>query len=365
MSLFIGFGSGVNGALTISSNTTEAPIDSGCSGSSGSTSLSATNASFAAGQIIYVHQSRGLNAGLSEFNQISSYSAGTITTTSALSNTYTDSGSSQAQVRVVPQYSAITIASGATYSVKGWDGNVGGIFVVLCNGPITIAGTLSVNGASGSISNSINGAGGGYRGGAGDNGGDNLAQQGESEVGVGTASSANNGSGGGTGYAATGGAVYMTDATFATKFVFGGGGGGAEASGTGATGGNGAGLIFLVYKSLTVTGAITANGGAGTESISSDSGGGAGGAIFLKGINSVLGSSLITASAGSSTKVGQGAPGAGGAGGSIGNNSSTTSGDGGAGIIRVESCTLSGATTPSATQVVGGHSFCGSLTAII
>jgi len=43
-----GFGNGSDGALSISADTTDAPIDSACTGTSGSTTLSATNASFAA-----------------------------------------------------------------------------------------------------------------------------------------------------------------------------------------------------------------------------------------------------------------------------------------------------------------------------
>jgi hypothetical protein len=66
------YGDGSDGVLTISSNTSEAPTDSSCSGSSGATSLSATNASFAADQIILIHQSRGTGVGQWELNVISS-----------------------------------------------------------------------------------------------------------------------------------------------------------------------------------------------------------------------------------------------------------------------------------------------------
>ena len=44
------FGDGSDGALTISSDTTDAPIDSACTGTKGATTLSATNTSFASGQ---------------------------------------------------------------------------------------------------------------------------------------------------------------------------------------------------------------------------------------------------------------------------------------------------------------------------
>ena len=98
-----GFGDGLDGDLTISSNTTEAPIDSSCSGTAGSYSLTATNASFAAGQLILIHKSRGnttVTAGEYELNKISAYVAGTITLKYALKNSYNDSGADQSQVRL-------------------------------------------------------------------------------------------------------------------------------------------------------------------------------------------------------------------------------------------------------------------------
>ena len=57
------FGDGSDGNLTISTNTTDTPIDSSCSGTSGTKSLSATNTSFTAGQIILIHQTRGTGVG--------------------------------------------------------------------------------------------------------------------------------------------------------------------------------------------------------------------------------------------------------------------------------------------------------------
>ena len=95
------FGDGSDGALTISADTTQAPTDSSCSGTAAAYTLSATNASFAAGQKILIQQSRGTGVGKWERNEIASYTAGTITLTDALTNTYTDSGASQAQVLVL------------------------------------------------------------------------------------------------------------------------------------------------------------------------------------------------------------------------------------------------------------------------
>src|SRR3990167_8129530 len=67
------FGDGSDGALTISVDTTEAPTDSAATGTVATYSLSATNASFATGQRIMIHQSRGTNAGVWEKNEIAGY----------------------------------------------------------------------------------------------------------------------------------------------------------------------------------------------------------------------------------------------------------------------------------------------------
>jgi len=118
------FGDGRDGDLVISSNTTDSPIDSSCSGTADSNSLSAFNASFATGQKIMIHQSRGTDAGVWEINEIESYNEGTIITKDPLEHTYTDSGASQAQVIVLKQYHNVTINSGVTWTAKAWDGNV-------------------------------------------------------------------------------------------------------------------------------------------------------------------------------------------------------------------------------------------------
>src|SRR3990167_5811311 len=131
MSQFLGFGQGSDGIWT-PGTITDAPIDSSCSGTVASTSLSATNPSFATGQQIWIHQARGTGTDIWEVNYIVSYVAGTITTVFPLDNTYTDSGASQAQVRVIPQYSGITISS--TLTAKPWNGNVGGAIILGCNG---------------------------------------------------------------------------------------------------------------------------------------------------------------------------------------------------------------------------------------
>lgn len=322
------FGSGTDGALTISSNTTEAPIDSACTGTSGAISLSATNASFAAGQIILIHQSRGTGAGTYQRNKIISYTAGTITLESELNATYT----SGAQVRVLPQYTNVTINSGITYSAKAWNGTVGGILAFISNGTVTVSSTGSIS-ASGT----------GYRGGAaGANGINSSPQghQGEGTTGFGTDSygSANysaNGNGGGGGSngsspqnaGAGGGGGNGTAGTDGTSIAgstrgvggstagtadlttanFGGGGGGGQGNNnSGGAGGAGGGLIFISGITLTISGSIVSNGanGAGTEG---GGGGGAGGSILLKAQTAALGTTIATSGgAGGATRGGAG-----------------------------------------------------------
>lgn len=373
MSQFHGFGAGGDGVVSLSG--TEAPIDSACTGTATTQSLSATNASFAANQIVLIHQTQGTGAGAWETNQVQAYVAGTITTTGDLINTY----GSGAQTRVLKQYSGVTVSS--SYTAKAWDGTVGGIIGWLCSGNTTVSNTLSAAGATG-VTQGITGAGdtartsgGGFRGGYGSQGtGFYAAGQGEGLTGVGTGSSSANGigagggsnnvseagssPGGGAGHVAAGSAGsggdtnngaaggIGSDTVDLTTMQFGGGGGGGGSRDgvlqTIAAGGSGGGICFIISRTLTVSGAITVNGGAGgTGTRKCHGGGGAAGSVFIKTFGSILGSGLITATGGA------GASGGG-----------ATAGSGADGRVRVESCTITGDSTPVSSQVLGGFSFC-------
>ena len=374
MARFLGLGNGSDGLVTLSG--THAPVDSSCSGTSGASSLTATNASFAAGQRIFVNQTRGgANVGKYEDNTIESYTAGTITTVHPLENTYTDSGDSQAQVLVVPEYSGVTISG--TFTAKKWDGNIGGIVPIVCNGKTTISGTLDGSGTDGVIQSSPSAtSGGGFRGGASvKNAGTGSAYTGEGSAGAsGLDGSAANGNGGGAGDAdgtttgagggggsygtqgtagsafgsATGGQPGNTvgDATIALIFLGGGGGGAVKASDIdGGSGGSGGAIVVIYSKELEVSGAVTCDGGAGGGQNQKPGGGGAsGGTILCKTVKSVLGSSLMTADNGIGGDSGSGAD---------------SGGDGGDGRIRIESCSVSGTTSPTASLSTGGHAYCG------
>lgn len=294
------FGDGSDGALTISTNTTDAPIDSACSGTSGTNTLSATNASFSVGQVILIHQTQGTSAGTWMRTKISGYTAGTITTEDLLNFSY----NTGAQVLVLKQYTNVTVNSGITWTAKAWNGTVGGILGFLANGTVTITGNIFADGK-------------GYRGGSTTFA---PAFQGEGTAGIGVASASPNGNGGGgsghpdqsgagggngtqgsnnlLGWAYGGNTAGSNDLT---TMVFGGGGGGGEGSGS-SSGGNGGGIIFISGVTIVVTGSITSNGLASALPSGEGSGGaGAGGSILIKSQTATLGSNLIIANGGAST----------------------------------------------------------------
>lgn len=305
-----GFGDGSDGDLTISSNTTEAPIDASCSGTSGSTSLSATNASFSSGQLVLIHQSRGTGVGNWELNKIASYVAGTITLAHPLQNTYTDSGDSQAQVRVMRQYNNVTINASQTLTAKAWGGDVGGLLDFFAKGTVTINGSISLSG-KGYVGKTLGGSGNrhglqgegtlgagstttGSNGNAG-GGGQGGADQASGGHG-GNSSSGSNGTSGSGVSGGTGGAAAGN--TELTNAVFGGAGGtgGAKNSGWSASG-TGGGFALIIAKDITISGTIvsgaTAGSCSGTDAAAG--GGGAGGSVLIKCQTATLGTNKITA----------------------------------------------------------------------
>lgn len=334
------FGVGTAGNVTVSGSATDNPTDSACSGTALSNSLSATNASFAAGQIILIIQMKGTGAGNWELNKIASYTSGTITTTYQLQNTYSSTSPSKAQVIACPQFSDFTVNSGVTLTAKAWDGSVGGVVFKVARNNITIAGNIT-------------GDGKGFRGGGGDhdshaanrgegcgnlvypytdyyqtpldgNGGGNGYGGEASGGGGGNVSAGSNGSGSTYGLGGLG--SYGNSAL--TKIVMGGGGGGSVDSNRneyGGNGGRGGAIIILMSKNITVTGTITSKGIIGTQGYDNTSstevwgGCGAGGSILLKCERATLGTTLVTAlkgdnadqtQTGTYTKGGSGANGA-------------------------------------------------------
>lgn len=313
---WLGFGDGSDGAYNSAGNATDAPTDSSCSGTAGTTSLSATNASFANGKPILIHQTRGTGVGNWELNQISSYTAGTITLAKALQNTYTDSGASQAQVIQLKQYSSFTQNSGHTLTAKAWNGNVGGIIAFLCKGTVTITGSLSLTG-KGFVATTTDPS-------------DNTAYSGEGTAGAAVKQTTANGNGGGAGVGAAGGSNIgggggggngaagsaaqnvggttpgaggaAAGAAALTTMVFGGAGGQAVGgSSTHGFGGSGGGIAFIICNAISIGGTIVLNGNNGGTNADGGmgAGSGAGGSCLIKAITATLGTNKITASAGS------------------------------------------------------------------
>lgn len=364
MSRFLGLGTGSDGSVDLSSYT---QLKYSCSGSSGSSSLSATG-TFSAGDRLFIHQTRGSGAGNYEDNRVASYSTGTVTLVHPLENTYSDSGASQAQVLVVKEASGVT----GSLTIPAWDGNTGGLFVMACSG--TFSGDVNGNakgfrgsqgttdswggdpknaplnygyyaegtaGASGTRSNnSANGNGAG----ASSNGTDVLHQCG------GSGGSHASGATEGEEYTSNGssGSIGSTVGSASLETVFFGGGGAgcrihqSESYKLG-DGGNGGGIIIIYTNKLSSDSSLTVNGENGESPTGSDTaagGGGAGGSILIKSVSASLGT--ITAT-----------------GGSKGTGTRVDGGNGGNGRIRVEACNLSGTTSPAASTSTGGHSYCG------
>ncbi|OQB04954.1 MAG: hypothetical protein BWY19_01168 [bacterium ADurb.Bin212] len=363
MPRFLGLGNGSDGVIDLSSYT---PLSYSCSGSSGSYSLTATG-SFSAGQRLFIIQSRGSGVGEYEDNQVVSYSPGTVSLLFPLEHTYTDSGASQAQVIIVKQASGVN----GSITVPAWNGDVGGVFVMACNGI---------------FNGSVNASGKGYRGGArGLVSTSYWGAQGEGSVGfgtTGTTSSNGNGGGGsytrntpdsegqgagggGNGTAGQNGNYYIEyinfglggsivgQADLTTGIFMGGGGGGgggfddtAASTGPGQPGG---GIIVVYTNSFSSSASLITNGVDGNSSDGDQGGGGAGagGSVLIKARSAIIGSSKITANGGA-----RGAEGSWG-------------GAGGVGRIRIEACSLSGTTNPSASTAIGGHNYCGVLAGMI
>lgn len=338
------------------------PANEGCSGTSGTTSLTlAAAGSFSNGDLVLIHQTRGTGVGAWELNKITSGAGGTsLTMAHALTNTYTDSGASQAQIIELNQYNGLTLGN---TTAPVWDGSKGGIIAFLDKGTTTISGTITISGVNGSAANGGNGRG--FRGGEENNAGDpSTGYQGEGTAGAGTTSGSANGNGGGGGnkvggsnaagaggggHAASGtsgtssgssvggtGGSSVGGASLVSANLGGGGGGAAGFNAAIGGGGGGGGFMLVISSALSISGAINCNGGNGLNAVSVSSGssaGGAGGSVLLKAKTATLGTNLITAS--------------GGTGGS-GSGGSTNSGAGSVGRIHLDYKTsYTGTTTPT------------------
>ncbi|MFA6095992.1 MAG: fibronectin type III domain-containing protein, partial [Candidatus Paceibacterota bacterium] len=278
-----GGGTGADGALVVSSlNTVLSAVNFSTTGtiSAGATAvtLSATPTGLAVNDEIIIINLKGTsadsgNAGNYEFKTITAINTNTLTLNSALSYTYGDSTTQKIMVQRVPNYTDVTINSGASLIPSTWDGTKGGVLAFRSTG------TVTVNAANGINANAL-----GFAGGAGGNCGVN-AGGGESYNGTGgsggtSLTDGNSGQGGGGG-----GGVYGTLYIGAGGLagVGGGGGGGAlrgsssTTKGGGGGGGGGGSAGSLGYGGNNGVDGGVLNGGGGGNSATYALGGGGGG----------------------------------------------------------------------------------------
>jgi hypothetical protein len=414
-------GSGADGTVTVSSNKncSTDPIASGRSAgdciatgitstaASGQTiiSVSATTG-FIPNDEILIIQMTGTGQGNYEYKKISSVTPTAITVGSNLTNTYTNDGSSKAQVVRVPNYEEITINSGITLTANAWNGTTGGILPFRARTKLTNSGTIDMNGkgfsgGSGQASGGSGGTGGslgsgglngsiGFSGaagqgpGAGGSGGGGAHGAGGS--GGGTATNAGGGGGGAGAGAGGAGGSYGAVASNGGSAAGGGGGGGAVSisGGTGGNGGTG-GTVGSTYGTANLTTLFLGSGGGGGGSggggggggggegstVSSGTGGGSGGsggsggagggAIFIEtatlsnsgtirsngtgGTNGSNGNSSSTSAAAGGGLATSAATGGGGGGGGAGGGG----GGGSGGAVVVQASTLTAVGTINAT----------------
>jgi hypothetical protein len=319
------FGDGHDGTITVTEpdtiiNSYAYSVDDYIVAGTNSITLNSSTG-FYIGQEILIHQTQcsdNEEPGIYEFNSISDIQGNIIILSRGIVNNYVSSRPNTleaylAQIISVPNFISITINSGASITCKKWDGYTGGMVVLKANGIITFKdGSLGIN-----ISNS------GFRGGGTNGGGNNApGDPGEGYTGLGwqnnlTVSNCSpNTIGGGGGYgpsgyggtAGAGGALINNgeDATDASNppavaqggnffsykkpehLVFGGGGGGGGDDDLQTTpdtckGGDGAGLLILISKTIRDC-KIIANGEDGVSAGGNSGGtggGGAGGAIYI------------------------------------------------------------------------------------
>ena len=398
-------GNGADGAITISSSVNLNTIDvaSGRSCDDGGdavnysvTALTSNTATLsfspsagclASGDEILLINIQGttasiVNVGNYETLRVYSVSTNVVTFVTNKTKYYGDTGGADTGIGVtssdqrvmlqrIPNYTTVTVNSSGTITASIWDGTTGGVVAFKANTSVMVN-------SSGSISTT----GSGYNGGPSSTGTAQTGIQGESynfdsttrstsanlgAGGGGCGDTGVSGGGGGAGYGVggttgerdpsfcspggAGGGTYG-DAGLSTLFLGSGGGGGghdqSSEGGSSGAGGRGGGIVYIATDSLTVSGSITVSGNNGANantnggnSEGGGGGGGAGGSVRLEGRSLSLGTSLVTSSGGSG---GNGHP-----------SYTNDGGPGGVGRIAVFYYSLSGSSSPGATETEVGY----------
>jgi len=363
------FGTGDDGPLTVTAPDTIVNNYTSLTTNSSTYNINVSDSSeFSVGDEILIIQMQNYSnslAGTYEFAVISSMNGYNLTLDSALKNSYysgsfNSTSATSSQIIRVPQYTSLTVNSGASIVPQTWDGYVGGILVFKATGTVnvigsinssargfrggdygqSVGGTFETDGASGESYEGIGskgtrnpnhggggaGCGDGTDGGCGGSDGDGAAGGG-----YGTIGSVGAGANGGLA-----GTTYNSAEVSQLILGSGGGGGGADNSDPliGGSGGEAGGLVYITANTITVSGTISSDGRDGY--VGSDwagsGGGGSGGSVYLRGENLSLGSDLVTAAAGS--------------GGAAGGGSGDAGGDGGVGRVRLDFTAMTGSTSP-------------------
>jgi hypothetical protein len=141
--------------------------------------------------IIQMKDISGDSAGTYEFRTISSGGGtNTLNLDTPLKNNYT----SVTQIVKIPQYTSVTVNSGASITASAWDGNKGGVVSFRASGTVNIIGSITVN-DKGFLNGETYKGNIMYGGGGGGGGGDYQCSSGKAGGTGGTTNGANGGSG--------------------------------------------------------------------------------------------------------------------------------------------------------------------------
>jgi hypothetical protein len=291
-------GDGSDGSLTVSTSDMVVNNYTYLTGneSSGNSTITVNDASaFSANDEILIIQIRNDSGGIVgeyEFVDIASINGANLTLSNALtksfySGTIGTSSATITQVIRVPQYTSVTIDSGASITSPAWNGSIGGIVVFRATGLVNIIGSIDVNAT-------------GYRGGSYTtsdtattlyltNGNGEGLSYGRVNPQVACGDGCGRGATG-AGYATVGANSPRVNALSITYgyenlslLYYGAGGGGGNNNGAGgpADGGAGGGIIYISANIINISGDISSNGGAGQDYDNGAGGGAAGGSIYL------------------------------------------------------------------------------------
>ncbi|WNG16627.1 adventurous gliding motility protein AgmC [Cystobacter fuscus] len=362
-------GDGHNGPLTVSSSTTvntyaqvTANVAANATSIPVGTPVGAAT-SIPAGSLIMVHQTTGISptptsgdttpinldgtpVGTWELARVASVSGSTLTLSAPLVRGYT---ALVTQVIVVPEYTTVTVSTGASIVSHPWDGNVGGVVAFLVQGTLSHEGEIRANeqgfrggaflvdtsgttactelervGPSGArkgegIANTRYGAGNTGRGNVANGGGGGVCVRsgGGGGGGAGAGGLGGNSADGSRPYGGLGGAALSS--TSLTRLTFGGGGGAGHGQTTaGQPAGNGGGIVFVRAGQLDGTGVFDASGATPEQAAEAGGGGGGGGTLYLRVARAAsCGSLNAFGGAGGRTTQTQPGPGGGGGGGYV------------------------------------------------